>query len=70
MSDENNKKEQAAKKALESKDAINRSALPESSEDVSNMEAVIADQGLGKVSMGSFNPPKAAPSDDLLGWHV
>lgn len=58
MSDENNKKEQAAKKALESKDAINRSALPESSEDVSNMEAVIADQGLGKLVWDHLLPRK------------
>ena len=70
MSDELNKKEEAAKRALESKDAINQSSVPENTEEVSNMEAVIDSQGLGKVNMGSFNPPKAAPSDDLLGWHV
>ena len=70
MSDELNKKKEAAKRALESKDAINQSSVPENTEEVSNMEAVIDSQGLGKVNMGSFNPPKAAPSDDLLGWHV
>ena len=70
MSDELNKKEEAAKRALESKDAINRPTVTESKEEVSNMEAVIDENGLGKVNMGSFNPPKAAPSDDLSLIHI
>ena len=49
MSDELNKKEEAAKRALESKDAINQSSVPENTEEVSNMEAVIDSQGLGKI---------------------
>ena len=66
MSEENNKKEEAAKRALESKDAINRPSIPESKEEVSNMEAVIDENGLGKVSMGSFTPPNPVMQPESL----
>jgi hypothetical protein len=70
MSDEQNKKEEQAAKILAAKDAVNRPSQPAGQETVSSMEAAIDDNGLGKVNMGAFVPPKAAPSDELLGWHV
>lgn len=72
MSDELNKKEEAAKAMLEARDQINN---PPAREDVENVSAemleAVESKGLGKVNMDNFGqarPEKSA--DQFLGWMV
>ena len=73
MSDELNKldqeREAAAAKALEAKDRANADTT-DGSDQADAMTAAVDSKGLGRVNMDNFGPEIAAPSDDLLGWHV
>ena len=68
MSDELNRNEEDLARALDAKDAINKTSQPEA--ETSEMEAVIDSSGLGRVNMQNFGPAKPESSDAILGWHV
>jgi len=72
MSDELNKKEEAAKAMLEARDQINNPPVNQEVEDVAvEMLEAIESKGLGKVNMDNFGqarPDKSA--DQFLGWMV
>jgi len=72
MSDELNKKEEAAKAMLEARDQINNPPVNQEVEDVAvEMLDAIESKGLGKVNMDNFGqarPDKSA--DQFLGWMV
>lgn len=38
--------------------------------DEASMEAVVEQQGLGRVDMSNFGPSKPEKSDNILGWHM
>ena len=68
MSDELNRNEEDLARALDAKDAINKTSQPEA--ETSEVEAVIDSSGLGRVNMQNFGPAKPESSDAILGWHV
>ena len=72
MSDELNKKEEAAKAMLEARDQINNPPVNQEVEDVAvEMLEAVESKGLGKVNMDNFGqarPDKSA--DQFLGWMV
>jgi len=72
MSDELNKKEEAAKAMLEARDQINNPPVNQEAEDVAvEMLEAVESKGLGKVNMDNFGqarPDKSA--DQFLGWMV
>ena len=72
MSDELNKKEEAAKAMLEARDQINVPPTNQESEDTASaMLDAVESRGLGKVNMEQFGqarPEKSA--DQFLGWMV
>ena len=72
MSDELNKKEEAAKAMLEARDQINNPPVNKEVEDVAvEMLEAVESKGLGKVNMDNFGqvrPDKSA--DQFLGWMV
>lgn len=72
MSDELNKKEEAAKAMLEARDHINNPPVNQEVEDVAvEMLNAVESKGLGKVNMDNFGqarPDKSA--DQFLGWMV
>lgn len=72
MSDELNKKEEAAKRMLEAKDDINQPVETQAVEDVSaEMLDAVESKGLGKVSMDNFGQARPERSaDQFLGWMV
>jgi len=72
MSDELNKKEEAAKRILEAKDDINQPVETQAVEDVSaEMLDAVESKGLGKVSMDNFGQARPERSaDQFLGWMV
>lgn len=72
MSDELNKKEEAAKAMLEARDQINNPPVNQEAEDAAvEMLEAVESKGLGKVNMDNFGqarPDKSA--DQFLGWMV
>lgn len=72
MSDELNKKEEAAKRILEAKDDINQPVETQAVEDVSaEMLDAVESKGLGKVNMDNFGQARPERSaDQFLGWMV
>ena len=67
MSEQNKPSEEELSRMLDAREGVNQTSEP--AVDVEAVEAVIDDQGLGKVNMRDFGPAKAEKSDVYLGWH-
>lgn len=69
MSEQNKPSEEELANMLDAREGVNQNEPTNMQSDVDAVEAVIENQGLGKVNMDQFGPAKAEKSDVYLGWH-